>query len=107
MIAKYRTRPVVIEAALFDGSNASANEIFEWSGGGLSCPISMEHPEYTRDHEPQGDGWHLLVTTLEGKMRADAGDFVIRGIKGEFYPCKPDIFAASYEREFPISEVIP
>lgn len=42
-------------------------------------------------------GWHLLITTLEGTMRCDNGDWVIRGVKGEFYPCKDDIFKMSYE----------
>lgn len=39
----------------------------------------------------------ILIDTLEGQMRADPGDWIIRGVKGEFYPCKPDIFAATYE----------
>jgi hypothetical protein len=41
----------------------------------------------------------LYIETLEGRMRADLGDYVIRGVKGEFYPCKPDIFEATYERD--------
>ena len=43
------------------------------------------------------EGDHLLIETLEGKMRADVGDWIIKGVKGEFYPCKPDIFEATYE----------
>lgn len=43
------------------------------------------------------DGDSLLIDTLEGEMRASLGDYVIRGVKGEFYPCKPDIFEMSYE----------
>jgi hypothetical protein len=39
----------------------------------------------------------MLIETLEGVMRAEVGDWIIRGVKGEFYPCKPDIFAATYE----------
>ena len=43
-------------------------------------------------------GWdHILIPTLEGMLRADLDDMVIMGVKGEFYPCKPDIFAATYE----------
>jgi len=40
----------------------------------------------------------LLITTLEGEMRASPGDYIIKGIKGEFYPCKPDIFECTYEK---------
>lgn len=40
---------------------------------------------------------HMVVHTLEGDMRADIGDWIIRGVNGEFYPCEPDIFAATYE----------
>ena len=50
-----------------------------------------------RDIAATYNGEQLLISTLEGQMRADVGDWVIRGVKGEFYPCKPDIFAATYE----------
>ena len=47
------------------------------------------------------NAWHngtdIFVLTLEGEMRATVGDYIIRGVQGEFYPCKPDIFAATYE----------
>lgn len=48
-------------------------------------------------HTLPTDCSHLIIHTLEGDMRADMGDWVIRGVKGEFYPCKPDVFAASCE----------
>jgi hypothetical protein len=41
--------------------------------------------------------YYLIIPTLEGKMRASKGDWIIKGVKGEFYPCKPDIFEATYE----------
>ena len=77
----YRKKPVVIEAQCFVEHNGPA--IGDW--------IS--------DHGVQCDLWpdHLDISTLEGTMRADLGDWVIKGVKGEFYPCKPDIFAATYE----------
>lgn len=62
MMAKYRKKPVVIEAYQFSGP-----------------------------------GEHLTIHTLEGDMRADLGDWIIRGIKGELYPCKDEIFRATYE----------
>lgn len=86
---KYRKKPVVIEAMRTDGTVKTANEIREWSRDEL------------RDHW-MGDGTHrvaFLIDTLEGRMTAQPGDWIIRGVSGEYYPCKPDIFAATYERE--------
>jgi hypothetical protein len=93
---KYRKKPVVVEAMRFEempnkplfGSLKSAQEISEWSGGKVQ-PVHY-HPV---------DGWcaRLMVNTLEGQMQANAGDYIIKGIKGEFYPCKPDIFEKTYE----------
>ena len=79
-MAKYRKKPVTIEAMQYTGKNMS--EVLAWS----KLPELTEH-----------FGGGLDITTLEGTMRADVGDWIIRGIKGELYPCKPDIFVASYE----------
>jgi hypothetical protein len=89
---KYRKKPVVIEAVAFDGSASSATAIIDWilSGDGTA-----------RYHD---EGPSLMIDTLEGTMRADVGDFVIRGVKGEFYPVKPDVFQATYE---PVEELVP
>jgi len=46
-----------------------------------------------------GSAWSLRIHTLEGDVHASEGDWVIKGVKGEFYPCKPDIFVATYEKE--------
>lgn len=75
---QYRKKPVVIEAMQYDGTNASA--VIAWSGAWQI--------QYTDA---------LAITTLEGDMRVSVGDYVIRGVAGEFYPCKPDIFEATYE----------
>ena len=74
---KYRKKPVVIEA---------------WMN-------TLEHdmPDWVKDSLVEVDDGALIIGTLEGDMRADVGDWVIRGIKDEVYPCKPDIFAATYE----------
>lgn len=88
-MAKYRKRPVEVEA-------------FKWTGG----PDQTEDPEWIV--EAIGDGTvlfenrgtpdvALLVRTLEGTMRAERGDYIIKGIKGELYPCKPDVFEATYD----------
>ena len=87
---KYRKKPVVIEA-------------FQWTGG----PDQTEDPEWIIDamrigEEEINGAWvkdgHLIIMTLEGLMRANPGDYIIQGIKGEIYPCKSDIFEQSYEK---------
>ncbi len=86
-MAKYRKKPVVIEAIQFTGHNGTEIEAWMIGHGGLEqfgvtvrngnlCPV---------------------IHTLEGMMETSPGDWIIRGIKGEFYPCKPDIFEATYE----------
>lgn len=79
---KFRKKPVVIEAKQFGLVDGSAAEIIEWA-----------HPLQIR---LTSEG--LVIPTLEGRMTADRGDWIIKGIKGEFYPCKPDIFEATYEK---------
>ena len=82
---KYRKRPVVIEAALYDGTPATCIPIHEW--------LHIEHG----GTEAECDAG-IYIDTLEGLMHVSVGDYVIRGVQGEFYPCKPDIFAATYEQ---------
>jgi hypothetical protein len=82
---KYKKKPVEIQAVQYTGNNE--HEIMEFAGDArVRCvPMSMTlRPSITID-------------TLEGVMTASEGDFIIRGVKGELYPCKPDIFAATYE----------
>jgi hypothetical protein len=83
--SKYRKKPVVIEAMQItdegDWSDAS-----DWCGGVVKQDFAG----------PGGIRW-MEITTLEGVMCADADDWIICGVKGEFYPCKPDIFEATYE----------
>ena len=80
---KFRKKPVVIEAVQYTGRNLS--EIMRFAGSAAQ--------EFEEDF--MGDS--IAIKTLEGTMRAERADWIIRGIKGEFYPCKPDIFAATYE----------
>ena len=79
---KYRKKPVVIEAVQWTGHNIS--EIVCFVGDAL---ISTEIKPMKQFH----------VGTLEGPHSASVGDFIIRGVKGELYPCKPDIFERTYE----------
>ncbi len=76
----YRKKPVVIEAVLYDGE----------------FPLDFLGDDEHVRKSPDGDG-SLVIYTLEGAMKASVGDWIIRGVKGELYPCKPDIFAATYE----------
>lgn len=78
-------KPVVIEAMEWDGAVSQATAIIDWmlANGGTA-----------RHHDGPSA---LSIDTLEGTMTAVPGDWVIKGVKGEFYPCKPDIFEATYE----------
>lgn len=80
---KFRKRPVVVEAHLFGGGDAWP----DWLRAAWDDKRVFTKP--TPDS--------LYIHTLEGEMEAKNGDWIIRGVKGEIYPCKPDIFAATYE----------
>ncbi len=86
---KYRKKPVVIEARLLTPDNVL--ELARWSGAIVYRMPNKNNPWGYRG--PIG----LNISTLEGRMFAGFGDYIIKGIKGEFYPCKPDIFEATYE----------
>ena len=77
---KYRKKPVVIEAIQWTGNNEE--EILDFCQGKSS---------YTAENN------EITINTLEGIMYASCGDFIIKGVHGEFYPCKPEIFAKTYE----------
>jgi len=85
-MAKFRKNPVVIEAVRYGwpatgwGSSAEFMEVV--CNGVANCPTGPDDPH---------------IHTLEGAMIVRDGDWIIKGVKGEFYPCKPDIFAATYE----------
>jgi hypothetical protein len=79
---KYRKKPVVIEAIEYQPERINA--IWDWAGAdNIYGPVEDDRSAY--------------ILTLEGRMEASPGDYIIRGIQGEFYPCKPDIFLATYE----------
>lgn len=78
---KYVKKPVVIDAIQWTGTNTQ--EIYDFCNSG------------SRDCHVIGD--NLMIKTLEGTMKASAGDYIIRGVHGEHYPCKPEIFAATYQ----------
>lgn len=93
MITKYRKKPVVIEAVQFTGNNEI--EIIKFVGKPLFVskpPANME-----KDIDIPHEAYVVEIPTLEGNMKCSRMDFVIKGVAGEFYPCKPDIFHATYE----------
>ncbi len=92
---KFRKKPVVIEARQADGAPESNRDIIDWTRGS-ETPAQMDERAI-----PIENGYRfeksLLINTLEGGMWVNPGDWVIKGVNGEFYACKPDIFAATYE----------
>jgi hypothetical protein len=89
-IPRFRKRPVVIEAMRVP-SPTGDEELVCW--GHLTGWLATKGADF--QVAPNGAG--VEIKTLEGTMRAETGDWIIRGVKGEFYPCKPDIFAQTYE----------
>ena len=84
---KFRKKPVVIEAF----------EVHPADGHTRQLPPAWLVNAMVGGSVKPLDGGGLVIGTLEGEMRADVGDWIIQGVKGELYPCKPDIFAATYE----------
>lgn len=84
MIKRYRKKPIEIDAIQYIGNNVS--EIENFVGTNLLHYNTQEENDY-----------QLGIPTLEGIMKASIGDYIIRGAKGEFYPCKPDIFKITYD----------
>lgn len=88
---KFKKIPVEIDAMLFrtnnENGNGNLNDICIWANQGKQpTDLHLWH-----------NGTNIFVQTLEGTMTANVGDYIIRGVNGEFYPCKPDIFAKTYQ----------
>ena len=81
---RYRKKPVVIEAVQWDGRNT--RDIIKFMGKNFEFSFL-----------PDGETIDLTINTLEGNMHASVGDYIIKGVDGEFYPCKPEIFEKTYE----------
>lgn len=88
-MARYRKRPVEIEAVQFTDLDSYLAIVAWWKDVDTGTLTADEMFEYRHPI--------MLLKTLEGTMAANPGDWIIRGVQGEFYPCKPDIFAATYE----------
>lgn len=86
-MSKFRKRPVVIEAVQFN-NDASSYVLIDWANNKRRKPDQAL---------VRWENSTLKIPTLEGVMEASPGDWIICGVQGELYPCKPDIFAATYE----------
>lgn len=89
-MAKYRKKPVVIEAIQLTWENVKFNNLPEWLFNS-DRPVKIIYTEKIENSQ------YAIVQTLEGEMRANANDWIIKGVNGELYPCKPDIFEKTYE----------
>ena len=89
---KYRKKPVVIEAVQWNGLNLE--EIKEFVGDSMIYEISDAAWKVGKG----APAVYMEIETLEGNHKCNIGDYIIKGVKGEFYPCKPDIFMQTYER---------
>ena len=87
----FRKKAIVIEAVQFDGTLSGALSVFD--------PFAIPGGKFVLDRDLRTGT--LSIPTSEGDHTAPAGDWIIKGVKGEFYPCKPDIFDATYE---PVTE---
>ena len=87
---QFRKKPVVIEAVQFVGGNHL--EIAEFMNAASKAQLDISHLNDAYD-----DACYLIIPTLEGDHKANVGDWIIKGVNGEFYPCKPDIFAKTYD----------
>lgn len=94
---RYRKKPISIEAVQWCGDNWS--EVAEWVYGEVP---ELAEDDYDSDDftiVPAEQAGQLSILTLEGEMYANTNDWIIKGVQGEFYPCKPDIFDMTYEEE--------
>jgi len=90
-MARYRKRPVVIEAIQWTGDNLK--EVIEFTGWHESAREKRTWEEYEQIVAKEG----LKIFTLEGPAVPGIGYYIIKGVKGEIYPCRPDIFEETYE----------
>ena len=92
-MAKYRKKPVVIEAVRWTGKNP--REMWDFLTGKPDERMTASGDNFYIDHSKVKG--RLIIKTLEGEHMASIGDYIIKGVNGEFYPCKPDIFEKTYE----------
>lgn len=90
---QFRKKPVIIDAIQWSG-NVNRQEVCDFVGTDLKTEVYSDTAYEAGQGAPY---FSLVIQTLEGNMTANPKDFIIKGINGEFYPCKPDIFEKTYE----------
>lgn len=101
IIRQYRKKPVIVEAVQLDNLNVPS--VVRWIGQEDKAKMNLESDEaWTLGKAPPI--FSVTICTLEGNMKAMPGDYIIKGVNGEFYPCKPDIFEKTYEAVEPTKE---
>ncbi|MDD5371422.1 MAG: hypothetical protein PHQ40_20275 [Anaerolineaceae bacterium] len=99
-MAKYRKKPVVVEAFQYFGNAQSNQEVLDLTKGSKTPAFMDAEIAYCSPENPEGFVYPVLkISTMEGDLIIRPGDWVIKGVHGEFYACKPDIFEATYELE--------
>lgn len=93
MIKKYKTKLCEIEAVQWNGSNQK--EIMDFVGESLI--YNVFNFDITWDNDKGSPYVYMVIRTLEGNMKVSVGDYIVKGLRGEFYPCKPDVFERKYE----------
>jgi hypothetical protein len=96
-MAKFRKKPVVIDAWQWAHGKGNSDEVFVGVPDWLKTAQEAQNVRYSYVAGGAALNGRIFVETLEGCMAADLGDWIIRGVKGELYPCKPDIFVATYD----------
>jgi hypothetical protein len=97
MASRYQKKPVEVEARQWDGTTEGASAIIEWilrADG--TATYRCSDPERCAVNDGDCPHW-IQIVTLEGAMNASLHDWIIKGVAGEFYPCRDDIFRATYE----------
>ena len=97
MITEYKKKPVIIEAIQLKGDSKTIKECLEFMGQSVNEDLTIERNKF-EDYCVIVNEKGMKIPTLEGEMTASINDYIIKGIKGEFYPCKPDIFEQTYEQ---------
>lgn len=88
-MSKFRKRPVVVDAVQWTGKNVEEIRTFTNNKVHVRIEVEKNEPVVTN---------YLTIPTMEGEMIASIGDCIVKGVEGEFYPCKPDIFVKTYEK---------
>ena len=95
---RYIKKPVEVDAELLEPTQKSIRKVLLFMGESVSTNFDKAVEAFESYCEHRIDDGFLNINTLEGTMKASFGDYIIKGVHGEFYPCKPDIFHKTYDK---------